>query len=175
MRFFESMNKPNVLPFNQSLGSGNWILGKSYKFNMTDNLFGLIAKLFNVSPVSQEIFKFDRITLSNEIIHAQSYQRVTRRDSSVISYIDRSSIKYRYVKQFYMYKETNKTYYFALVEEFHVSHKRDNSHIIIISSESSKEEKLVKVGDICHKMVYIDYNKTKPKYLCYMPNHFESC
>lgn len=175
MRFYESMNKQKVLPFNHSLGNGNCILGKSYKVNMTDNLFGLVAKLFNVSPVSHEIFKFDRITLSNEIIHAQSYQRVTRRDSSVISYIDRSSIKYGCVKQFYMYKETNKTYYFALVEEFHVIHKRDNSYIIIVSCESSKEDKLVKIGDICHKMVYIDYNKAKPKYLCYMPNHFESC
>ena len=175
MRFYESMNKQKVLPFNHSLGNGNCILGKSYKVNMTDNLFGLVAKLFNVSPVSHEIFKFDRITLSNEIIHAQSYQRVTRRDSSVISYIDRSSIKYGCVKQFYMYKETNKTYYFALVEEFNVIHKRDNSYIIIVSCESSKEDKLVKIGDICHKMVYIDYNKAKPKYLCYMPNHFESC
>ena len=55
---------------------------------MTENLFGLIAKIFVVSPVSHEIFTFDRITLSNEIIHAQSYQRVTRRDSSVISYSD---------------------------------------------------------------------------------------
>ena len=61
------------------------------------------------------------------------------------------------------------------MEELHVIHKRDSSHIIIVSSQSSQEDKLVKVGDICQKMVYIDYNKTKPKYLCYMPNHFESC
>ena len=59
-----------------------------------------------------------------------------------------------------MYKETNKTFYFALVEELHVIHKKDSSHIIIVSSQSIKEDKLVKVGDICHKMVYIDYNKT---------------
>ena len=72
-------------------------------------------------------------------------------------------------------QKTNKTYYFALVEEFHVIHKRDNSHIIIVSGEASKEDKLVKVGGICHKMVYIDYSKAKPKYLYYMPNHFESC
>ena len=51
------------------------------------------------------------------------------------------------MKQFYMYKETNKTYYFALDEEFLVINKRDNSHIIV-SSESSKEVKLVRVGDI---------------------------
>ena len=66
MRFYESMNKQKVLPFNQSLGIGNCILGKSYKDNIIDNLFGLIAKLFNVSLVPHEIFKFDRITLSNE-------------------------------------------------------------------------------------------------------------
>ena len=127
------------------------MLGKSYKVNTTNNLLGLIAKLFNVSPLSHEIFKFDWITLSNEIIHAQSYQRVTRHDSSVISYIDRSSIKYGCVKQFYMYKETNNNYYFALMEEFHAIHKIDSSHIMIISSESSKEDKLVKVGDFAIK------------------------
>ena len=47
----------------------------------------------------------------------------------------------------------------------HVQRNQQNllfCHIIIVSSESSKEDKLVKVGDMCHKMVYIDYNKTKP-------------
>ena len=47
----------------------------------------------------------------------------------------------------------------------HVQRNQQNllfCHIIIVSSESSKEDKLVKVGDMCHKMVYIDYNKAKP-------------
>ena len=37
------------------------------------------------------------------------------------------------------------------MEEFHAIHKIDSSHIMIISSESSKEDKLVKVGDFAIK------------------------
>ena len=76
---------------------------------MTNILFDMLWKYFGVSPVSRDICKFDRMILSNEILHAKSYQRVSKKDLTIVFYIYNEELNYGCVKQFYLHSQSNRS------------------------------------------------------------------
>ena len=74
------MNRQKCFPVDHPIGNESFVPGKVYKVDMTNVLFDMLLKYFGVSPSSHDMCKFDRTTLSNEILHAKSYQRVSKRD-----------------------------------------------------------------------------------------------
>ena len=170
------MNRQKCFPVDHSIGNESFVLGKAYKVDMTNVLFDMLSKYFGVLPSSHDICKFDRMILSNEILHAKSYQRVSKRDSTVVCYIYNGELKYGFIKQFYLHNQSNRSFYFAHIKNYNWFHKNSSSHIVAVSNDSSDDpDKLVSVTDICHKMFKVDYSESKFQYLCYLPNHYECC
>lgn len=73
MHFYQSINRQKCFPVDYPIGNESFILGKVYKVDMTNVLFDMLSKYLGVSPSSHDICKFDRMILSNEILHAKSY------------------------------------------------------------------------------------------------------
>lgn len=109
MNFYQSMNRQKCFPVDHPIGNESFVLGKVYKVDMTNVLFDMLSKYFGVSPISHDICKFDRMILSNEILHAKSYQRESKRDSVVVCYIYNEELKYGFIKQFYLYNQSNRS------------------------------------------------------------------
>ena len=114
MSFYESMNRQNWVPITQPFTPNLHILGKTIQVDMRADIFALIY--LSSAPLSQRLFSFNRMSYSGEISHAKSYQKVSRRDSTVICYSQNNEIRYGSIRLFVMYKEQYITHVFLTMK-----------------------------------------------------------
>ena len=79
-----------------------------------------------------------RMLYLNEIFHATTYQRVTRRDSTVICYTLNDKTSYGCIEMFIWYKHQGRNYVFAKVKEFLVVQRNETSHYVMFKDQSNE-------------------------------------
>ena len=98
--FYQSMNQRKCLPVTQATTLNTYLLGKATQISLSQDLFALLSEYLYCSPLSQEVYAFKRMLYLDEIFHATTYQRVTRRDSTVICYTLNDKISYGCMQMF---------------------------------------------------------------------------
>ena len=172
MSFYESMNRQKCVPVAQPFSPNLHILGKIIEVDMRADISALLSDYLSSVPLSQRLFSFNRMLYSGEIFHAKSYQRVSRRDSTVICYSDNNEIRYGSIQLFLMYKELDITHVFLKMKEFTILQFKENSHIVIVDHDNYKD-KLITQESIIYKMLCVDFSGSKISYLIRFPNKLE--
>ena len=134
----------------------------------------MLSDYFGSLPIMQNIYSFNHMLYLGEIYHAKSYQRISRRNSTVICYSSDRVVKYGCIQLFILYKQQNRKYLFTKVKELSVVNKNESSHIVMIRDDNC-EDKLIAGDNILYKMLCIDYPDSIIKYLCRFPNQHECC
>ena len=100
MSFYQSMNRQKCFPASKPITADIFILGKASLTNFSSDLFTMLSEYFGSSPIMQDIYSFNRLLYLGETYHAKSYQRVSRRNSTVICYSSDGVVKYRCIQSF---------------------------------------------------------------------------
>ena len=174
MSFYQSMNRQKCSPASEPIAADTFILGKASLINLSSDLFAMLSEYFGSSPIMQDIYSFNRMLYLGETYDAKSYQRVSRRNSTVICYPCDGVVKYGCIQLFILYKQENRKYLFAKGKELSVVNKNESSHIVMIRDDNC-EDKLIAVDNILHKMLCVDYADSIIKYLRRFPNQHECC
>ena len=74
----------------------------------------------------------------DEIFHATTYQRVTRRDSTVIYYTLNDKTSYGCIEMFIWYKHQGRNYDFANVKEFLLVERNETNHYFMFKDQSNE-------------------------------------
>ena len=111
---------------------------------------------------------------SGEIFHAKSYQRVSRRDSTVICYSENNEIRYGSIQSFLMCKELDITHLFLTMKEFTIPQFKENSHIVIVDHNNYRD-KLITIESIIYKILCVNFSGSTILYLIRFPNKLEFC
>ena len=153
MSFYESMNRQKSVPVSEPFTPNLHFLGKTIQVDMRANIFALLSDYLSSVPLSQRLFSFNWMVYSGEIFHAKSYQRVSRRDSTVICYSENNEIRYGSIQSFLMCKELDITHLFLTMKEFTIPQFKENSHIVIVDHNNYRD-KLITVESIIYKWEY---------------------
>ena len=84
-----------------------FILGKASLINFSSDLFKMLSDYFGSLPIMQNIYSFNHMLYLGEIYRAKSYQRISRRNSTVICYSSDRVVKYGCIQLFILYKQQN--------------------------------------------------------------------
>ena len=180
MKFYMNMNnyKYNYsqLGSNETKISENiYVLGAINSIKMDIILYSMLTTCFGVPP-SATIQEFYRIKASNEIFHAKSYRRASKRDSTVVYVkVMNGDMKFGSVKCFLKYIVEENEYYLAWLKVFRILHIDKSSHIVIAdSNEKTYMDELVPVKNILTKVINVFFDQANANYLCFLPNYFET-
>ena len=180
MKFYMNMNKYKYnysqLGSNETKISENiFVLGAINSIKMDITLYSMLTAYFGVPP-SPKIQESHRIKASNEIFHAKSYRRVSKRDSTVVcAKAINGYMKFGSIKCFLKYIVEENEYYLAWLKVFSILHIDKNSHIVIAdSNEKTYTDELVPVKNILTKVINVFMDQANANYLCFLPNYFET-
>ena len=126
-------------------------------------------------PSSAKIQEFHRIKASNEIFHAKSYRRVSKRDSTVVcAKAINGYMKFGSIKCFLKYI-VGENEHLAWLKVFSILHIDKDSHIVIAdSNEKTYTDELIPVKNILTKVINVFFDQANGNYLCFLPNFFET-
>ena len=180
MKLYMNMNKCKYkfsqLGSNETKISENiYVLGAINSIKMDIILYSMLTTYFGVPP-SATIQEFYRIKASNEIFHAKSYRRASKRDSTVV-YVKvlNGDMKFGSIKCFLKYIVEENEYYLAWLKVFSMLHIDKSSHIVIAdSNEKTYMDELVSVKIILTKVINVFFDQVNANYLCFLLNYFET-
>ena len=150
-------------------------LGASYIMSIdTCTMNALVTYLGHLTVrIDAEIF--DRMKINSSIIHGETYKKVSRRDSTNISFRrENGSIGYGKVVFFFKYCDNDAELYLAAVKEYNVIMYREDSHLIIVQNlQNGYTLKVVDVRDILHNLFVVSFSNCHVTVLTGFPNKIE--
>ena len=151
------------------------VLGAINSVQIDITLYSMLTKYFGVPP-SAKIQEFHKIKAFNEIFHAKSYHRVSKRDSTVVyTKAINADLIFGSIKCFLKYTVKENKYYLAWLKVFSILHINKNSHIVIAdSNEKTYTDELDPVKNTLTKVINVFFDQANATCLCFLPNYFET-
>ncbi|XP_071478605.1 uncharacterized protein [Diadema antillarum] len=132
-----------------------------------------IKRTFNISCSSLKIWSKIYVKSSSSYVYASCYQRLVRRNQSIIKYVQDRSCTFGSVKLFTMLETPTGEVSVAVVKPFHLMemyNERDHIHCVKNSCDEA-EVHVIPIGDIIGSCMYIQIEEDH--FVCEVANRYD--
>ena len=155
-----------------------FMLGSMFSFKLDDlNVYNAICSTIGHILSTTNMNGFHRIRIGAEVIHAETYAKVTKRDSFTVSFTDsKEKTAYGKIKQFIQcVVNDNECWYFAIIKQYRVLVEQHDSHFTIVSKLQNNVDNIVAVplDNIREKLFVTDFDNSTATLLAKFPNLIE--
>ena len=169
--FIESMSRQYHKSWNY-IQAGFFRIDRLKDYVLSPEDFDAIKCKFNISCSSLKIWSKIYVKSSSSYVYASFYQRLVRRNQSVIKYVQDESCSFGSVKFFTMLETPTGEVSVAVVKPSHlINIYNERDHIHCVNNESCDEVDVIPIGDILSSCIYIQIEKNH--YVCEVPNRYD--